>query len=161
MSHANLAKRGTLLIESGTYHRPDLRHFHVVCTDPDEDGRQLIVSISTINGGQHYDNACVLESHEHKFIKHPSFVKYAYAKITYRSQLLKKLANKKAKPYPPDLNNQTFQKVLNGIDTSEYIEPKARAYYHSRKQAVDAARAKVMSRKTTAASQKTVSENRV
>ncbi len=126
----NLVKRGTLLIKSGTYHRSDLRHFNIVCTDPDEKDRQLIVSISSIKDGQEYDPACVLDDHEHRFIRHPSFVKYEFAKIAYRRQLLRKLDNKTALPYPPSLTEEVFKKVLKGIDVSEFVEPRFRDHYH-------------------------------
>lgn len=124
------------MIDSGTYHRPDLEHFHIICTDPDEDDRQLIVSISSIVDGEIYDAACVLDYYEHKFIKHPSFVKYDFAKIAYRKHLLRKLAIGAARPYPPDVDNEVFQKVLEGIDVSDHVEPAVHRYYHKRKNTV-------------------------
>ena len=79
-----MQKEGTVLIPSGPSHDPGRMHLHVVCTDPDNDGCQLIVSICTkINSL--CDPSCTLQPHEHPFLTKESYVLYRNAEIVQQS----------------------------------------------------------------------------
>jgi hypothetical protein len=40
-------EKAALLVPSGTYHEPDKKHLHIICSDPDAKGLVVIVGIST------------------------------------------------------------------------------------------------------------------
>jgi len=51
-------------------------HLHIVCTNPDGNGNQVIVPVCSAVKDQ-TDETCMLLPHEHDFIVRPSFVLYA------------------------------------------------------------------------------------
>ena len=71
-----VCKAGTILVPSGTYHNPYQKHLHIVCTDPDDQGRVVLVSVTTwIN--DLCDGTCILLEHEHPWLWKPkSYVNY-------------------------------------------------------------------------------------
>jgi hypothetical protein len=54
-------------------------HLHIVITEPDDDGRVVLVSVTTRRAKS--DTMVCLDAGEHEFITHPSVVTYAYSKI--------------------------------------------------------------------------------
>lgn len=120
-------KRGTLLIPSGPSHDPDRLHLHIICTDPDADGKQLIVSMCT-KANAPFDDTCILQKHEHTFLKHESYVLYRKAKIILQSALVNGV---NAKLFVPkdDVNGQAFLKITNGICASPQTAKKIKSYF--------------------------------
>lgn len=121
-----IAKKGTLLIVSGPKHDPDRKHLHVICTDPDKDGNVLIVGICSVTKAP-YDTTCVLQPHEHEFLKHDSYVLYANATLVSVDNLHRGIeAN--AIVVHQDMNGQTFLRVRNGVCRSKHTPRKIKKY---------------------------------
>ena len=122
-----LNKKGTVLIPSGPSHDPDRMHLHVILTDPDSDGCQLIVSIcSKINNI--CDPTCTLQSHEYSFLKSESYVFYRKAEIVKQSALENGVAAKLL-IQKDDINGQTFLRIAKGICTSIQTPKKIKRYF--------------------------------
>jgi hypothetical protein len=69
------SKRGTLLVLSGTHVDPDKHHLFVICTDECDNGNFLIAPLCTWTNS-YCDPTCILQPHEHQFIKQKSYVLY-------------------------------------------------------------------------------------
>lgn len=122
-----LQKKGTVLIPSGPSHDPNRKHLHVICTDPDDHGCQLIVSICTkIN--DLCDPACTLQAHEHDFLTRESYVLYRKATIVEQSALANGVA---ASIFVPreDMNGQTFLRISKGICASIHTPRRIKKYF--------------------------------
>jgi hypothetical protein len=121
-----IAKKGTLLIVSGPNHDPERKHLHVICNDPDGDGNVALVSVCSVTGTNH-DTTCILQQHEHAFLKHESFVLYARAKIVSENSLANGVAQKLMVIHD-DMNGQTFLRVFNGVCRSPQTPRKVKKY---------------------------------
>jgi hypothetical protein len=121
------AKRGTILIPSGPPEDPERLHLFVVCSDPCENGNQVVVSISTrINSL--CDPTCVLQSHEHDFLKKESFVLYRKARVEAHTTLDAGISKGVFKPHQ-DMNGQTFLRITKGICASPQTPRKVKTYF--------------------------------
>ena len=123
----NLFRRGTLLIPSGPMHDPDRMHLHIICSDPDHEGLQLVVPCCSIKD-RPYDPTCTLGVHEHAWITRPSFINYGHSEIIAQARLVDGVARQKFHP-KADMNLQTFLRVTNGIPRSKRTPPEVKAYY--------------------------------
>lgn len=61
------------------------RHLNIIITNPDEENNFLVVPVTTWRekDGKPYkrqDTSCILESGSHPFIKHKSWIFYAYSR---------------------------------------------------------------------------------
>ncbi len=121
-----IAKKGTLLIVSGPKHDPERKHLHVICNDPDDDGNVALISVCSVTGTNH-DTTCILQKHEHAFLKHESFVLYARAKIVSESSL-RKGVEAKLMVMHDDMNGQAFLRVLKGVCRSSQTPRKVKRY---------------------------------
>ncbi|GGE11194.1 hypothetical protein GCM10011390_32790 [Aureimonas endophytica] len=121
-----IAKKGTLLIVSGPRHDPDRKHLHVICNDPDAEGRVLIVGICSVTAAPH-DETCILAAHEHDFLRHPSYVLYARAEIVLAAALANGIGQGVIAIHSA-MNGQTFLKVAKGLCRSPQTPRKIKAY---------------------------------
>lgn len=121
-----IAKKGTLLIVSGPKHDLERKHLHVICNDPDGDGNVALVSVCSVTGTNH-DTTCVLQEHEHAFLKHESFVLYARAKIVSTSSLTNGITAKLMIMHD-DMNGQAFLRVFKGVCRSPQTPRKIKKY---------------------------------
>ena len=115
---------GTLLIPSGPAHNLDLKHLHVVCTDPDANGNQIIVSITTWRNEQ-CDDTCIMDAYMHPFLTHKSYVLYSRARIEASSVLEKGLAQNVFEARQA-MNRQAFFRIRNGICRSPFTPRKVK-----------------------------------
>lgn len=122
-----VAAAGTLLIPSGPLEDQNRRHLHVVCTDPCAAGNQIIVSITTWTNDL-CDDACILEAHEHEFLRHKSYVLYRKARIEAASTLDNGVAQGLFMTRAP-MNGQTFLRIKNGICRSKQTPRKVKKYF--------------------------------
>jgi hypothetical protein len=60
-------------------------HLHIVISEPDPEGRVVLVSVTTRRPKS--DSMVCLESGDHDFIDHSSVISYSYAKILSLDQL--------------------------------------------------------------------------
>lgn len=121
-----IAKKGTLLIVSGPKNDPERKHLHVICNDPVSDGNVLIVGICSVTAATH-DTTCILQSHDHDFLKHNSYVLYAKASIVTENCLNNGI-EAKVMAVHSDMNGQAFLRVKNGICRSPHTPRKVKKY---------------------------------
>jgi len=125
-----IAKKGTLLIISGPKHDPDRKHLHIICNDPDADGNVAIVGVCSIDTSvavAYHDATCVLQKHEHDFIKHDSYVLYARASIVTAAALEAGVKSKVMVTHD-DMNGQTFLRITKGVCRSPHTPRKVKNY---------------------------------
>jgi len=120
------ARKGTILIPSGPSHDPNRKHLFVVCTEPCENESQLIVPVSTVTNSL-CDQTCIIQAHEHGFLRHESFAFYRKSRVEPREALLTGVQNKLFVPHD-DMNAQTFLRVFNGICRSPETPRKIKIY---------------------------------
>lgn len=115
-----------MLIPSGPSHDLARKHLFVVCTDPDTDGLQALVSVSTrIN--DLCDSTCLLQPHEHPFLSAVSFVFYRRARIEANQTLVLGVERGVLVPRE-DMNSQTFLRIVRGFCRSPQTPPKIKTY---------------------------------
>lgn len=123
----DLTKKCTVLVPSGPSHNPDGLHLFVVCNDPCEHDRHLIVPISTFTNAL-CDQTCLLEAHEHPFLRHRSYILYRKAQIEDRKTLLAgiELGHLIQREV---LNSQSFLRVVNGVCRSPQTPRRIKNYF--------------------------------
>lgn len=122
-----IARAGTLLIPSGPDNDPGRRHLHVVCTDPDAAKTQLIVSITSWTNNL-CDGTCILQPHEHPWLRHQSYVFYRKARIELATTLENGLRLGIFEQLA-DMNGQTFLRIRNGVCASPQTPRKIKRYF--------------------------------
>lgn len=121
-----LPLRSTAFVKSGTYHRPDLEHLHVVCTAPDPQGAQVLAPICKLTNSS-CDPACRLERREHPFLTKPSYIMYNKALLLSQEEIVEKFKAGELTP-DEDMNGQTFLRVVGGLCKSEHTPRKLKRY---------------------------------
>jgi hypothetical protein len=122
-----VARAGTLLIPSGPAQDPSRRHLHVVCNDPCIDGNQVIVPITTWTNDL-CDATCILQAHEHEWLRHRSYVFYRKARIEAAATLDNGVRRGIFEPRG-EMNGQTFLRIRNGICQSIQTPRKIKHYF--------------------------------
>lgn len=121
-----VSRKGTILIPSGPTADPDRKHLFVVCTDPCENNQQVLVPISSVRS-RLCDQTCLLQPHEHPFLRRESFVFYRQTRIEAHQVLLDGVAQSLFEPRD-DMNGQTFLRVFNGICRSSQTPRRVKRY---------------------------------
>lgn len=127
-------KKGTLLSSFGTENDLERKHLFVLLTDPIDDddfgkNQVLIVSLSSSRPNiPYYDPACVLQTGEHPFIKHESFVFYRKARIEDANKLLQGVKNGDFLP-KDKMAQKVFDRITQGLYQTEYLSPKYLRFY--------------------------------
>jgi hypothetical protein len=119
-------RAGTLLIPSGTTNDPNRRHLHVICNDTDEAGLNLIVSVTSYTSTL-CDSTCILEPHEHVWLRHRSYIFYRKAQLVAADALSRGL-DERLIVRQADMNMQTFLRVRNGLCLSIQTPRRIKVY---------------------------------
>lgn len=119
-------RRGTILIPSGPSHDPGRVHLFVVCSDPCEQQKVVLVPFATYTNDL-CDQTCLVFAGEHPFVRHKSYVLYRNARIVGCEEISRGIANGALRVHD-DLNGQTFLKVKNGLCRSLYTPRKIKNY---------------------------------
>ena len=110
---------------SGTYHNPDQKHLHIVCTDPDDQGRVVLVPVTTWTNDL-CDGTCILLEHEHPWLWKPkSYILYRKVDFFEVAALERGLANGALEEQEP-CNGQVFLRVRNGLCNSPHTPRKVK-----------------------------------
>lgn len=110
---------------SGTYHNPDQKHLHIVCTDPDDQGRVVLLPVTTWTNDL-CDGTCILLKHEHPWLWKPkSYILYRKADFFEVAALERGLANGALEEQDP-CNGQVFLRVRNGLCNSPHTPRKVK-----------------------------------
>lgn len=123
----SITRAGTILMPSGPSHDSGRLHLFIVCTDVDIGGRTLLVPVTTWTNDL-CDGTCRLNSHDHTFITHASYVFYRKSRIEFANSLLAGVQKGVLKRHDP-CNGQTFLRVRNGICLSPHTPRKIKNYY--------------------------------
>lgn len=124
--------RSTILIPSGPSHDPNRMHLHILLNDPVfvespiiynniiSSPTQLIqmVSISSYNPEQPCDPTCILDPGEHEFVKHKSFVCYAYTRVV-AAQAIQLSLDEKTFVLKERVTEDVFARVHAGVGISD------------------------------------------
>lgn len=121
-------RKGTLLALSGK-----VDHLHVICNDPVHyaiDGCDcvLAVNISSVRSGVPFDSTCILKVGDHRFVHHDSYVVYEKAVIWKVGNIDRYIEAGSIKPYPEDMPDEVFKRILQGFDISDEVEPRAQRF---------------------------------
>ena len=124
------AQGKTLLIPSGTQIDPNKRHLFVILTDVCAEGQHLLVSLSRIREGVHFDPACVFEPGEHRFVRDRSFAAYRLARIEPAEKLIRHV---EAWDFTPkdDMPVPLVDRMRAGIEASDFIARRVLMYYQA------------------------------
>lgn len=120
-------RAGTLLIPSGPAIDPGRRHLHVICTDTDEQGMNLLVSVTSWTN-ELCDPTCRLAAHEHPWLIHASYVLYRKAELREAVKLDAGIRQGLFTLEAP-MNGQAFLRVRNGICTSPHTPRRIKRYF--------------------------------
>jgi hypothetical protein len=124
------ARAKTLLIPSGTERDPNKKHLFVILTDACRDGQHLLVSLSRVKEGVHYDTACVFEPGEHAFVRERSFAAYRLARIESAQHLIRCVDSWYFTP-KEDMPLPLLQRMCDGLERSEFIAQRIVTYYRN------------------------------
>jgi len=122
------AKGKTLLIPSGTEQDPHKRHLFVILTNRCALDSHLLVSLSRVKEGVHFDDACLFEVGEHPFVREQSFAAYRLARIVRAATLIGSVDGDYFTS-KEDMSAALVERMCAGIERSEFIAPKFVAYY--------------------------------
>lgn len=111
-------RRGTLLVPSGK------DHLHIVCSDPVYHPIKgcdcvLIVNITSVPKISYFDNSCILDIGDHKFIRHKSYAYYELAVRWKVPVLTNKVISKEYVPHD-DLTDSVMIRVMQGFSNSKH-----------------------------------------
>jgi hypothetical protein len=122
-------KKGTLLIPSGPSVDAARMHLFVICSDTCGHGKQVLVPIASWLNDL-CDDTCILQPHEHRFLKQKSYMLYRYARVAVSRELVTGVSEGVLVPRE-DMNGQTFQRIKNGISASDRTPRKVKKYWKS------------------------------
>jgi len=118
----------TLLIPSGTPKNQDQFHLHIILTDACKDNRRLLVNITTVYSGAHYDRTCVIEPGEHDFVIDPSYVVYRRAKTSHMKHLTICVDGWVFRPHDP-VSSELFNRICGGVEASSFTPRDMKGYF--------------------------------
>lgn len=123
---STLYKRRTILIPSGPSHDPERLHLCIICSDPCSKKMISVVPISTYTNDK-CDQTCIINTNDHKFVRHKSYVLYRNARIIGCNEVLRGINEGKFTTHD-NMNAQTFLRISNGMCRSEYTPRKVKIY---------------------------------
>lgn len=97
-----------------------------MCCDPNENGDVVIVGIATYTNAL-CDQTCILQSHEHRWLTHDSYVLYRNAEIISAAALQRRIDNGEVLERV-DMNAQAFLRVRNGVCASPHTKRKIKRF---------------------------------
>lgn len=123
-------KKGTILMP--TY---PSEHLHFICSDSVFYPRSakecvLIVNISSIVDGLHYDQTCLLNVGDHPFISHASYIFYKKAVIFGTNEISQGVAQGDFSIHAP-CSDDIFNRILDGFGNSDEVSGKIRKFYET------------------------------
>ncbi|MBL4557163.1 MAG: hypothetical protein JKP98_08660 [Rhodobacteraceae bacterium] len=119
-------EKAALLVPSGTYHEPDKKHLHIICSDPDAKGLVVIVGISTYTNDL-CDQTCVLQAHEHPWLRHQSFCSLSESGNRFGRALQARIQSGEVLECD-EVNAQTFLRIKKGLCKSPQTKRKVKRY---------------------------------
>lgn len=121
-------KRGSILLLSGSK-----EHIYFICNNPVFYPRLtkdcfLAVNLTSIGSGFEIDSACILNTGDHPFVKHPSYIFYQRAQIFGVDTVTRQVISGDIRTHQP-CDGEIFLRILNGFSVSPYTKPIIKSYY--------------------------------
>ncbi len=121
-------KGAALLVPSGPAHDRDRRHLHIIVSNPcDVDGHRCAVwvSVCSLRDDTHDDRSCILEPDDHPFLKHRSFVYYAFAAAVPVDRILAQVKSREIVSVEP-VTADVLGRIIDGLMHSPHVKPRLR-----------------------------------
>lgn len=123
----------TILVPSGPDHDPDRKHLFVILTAPCGDANNVLsvawVSLRSVDPRvPYFDRTCVLNVGDHPFIKHPTWVDYAKARIDPVAAIDRGIRDGKLIPHDP-MSPEVFVRIAQGLCLSDETPSGVKAFY--------------------------------
>jgi hypothetical protein len=97
-------------------------HLKIVISDPSKDPNNLlIVNVTTYREGKFHDPSCFLNSGDHPFIKHESYVAYQYAKTRSNRDLDRLHSSGSIILEDEQISDSVLERIHLGAASSEFI----------------------------------------
>lgn len=123
-------RKGTLLIPCGSASKLDAKHLFVILTDKCSNSRHLLVNFATVPNSIEYDDTCIVEPGEHKFIQHRSYVYYRMARIEAADKLMRMVDSWYYKRQD-DVSEELSTRMLQGMSESDFVPQHITQYCQS------------------------------
>lgn len=124
--------RLTVLVPSGPEGDPNRKHLFVVLTAPYCEAGGVpsvaMVSFRSVNPALPYDQTCLLDKGDHRFIKHPTWVDYGKARIEAAAAFERGVKSGALVQHDP-LSEDVFRRVTAGLCTSPMTPRKVSDFY--------------------------------
>jgi hypothetical protein len=104
------------------------RHLRFVISDPDVDGKVLIVHMTSYHDNGREDTSCILNPGDHECIRSKSFIRYDRAFEIEMITLLIEKTNGSI-TMEPDLNGSILKRIQDGARGSASLRRKFRKYF--------------------------------
>lgn len=119
-------ERAALLVPSGPSHNPNLKHLHIVCCNPNENGDVVIVGITTYTNTL-CDQTCILQPNDHTWLTRESYVLYRNAEVVSGTALQARIDDGEVLERD-EMNAQAFLRVRNGVCNSPHTKRKVKRF---------------------------------
>ena len=86
-----------------------------------------MVCVQSIVAGQMHDDSCVLQPGDHRFIQHPSFIRYDRCRKEPIAKLQKAVNDGVISPHDP-MPPEIYDRICEGLRTSIHAPPWARTW---------------------------------
>lgn len=124
-------RRATLLVPSGPLRDRERKHLFILLTDPQPPDKSiLLVGVASFTQGLPHDPTCLLYSADHPFIRHTSYVNYAYTRIEPADALIRGVEKGSFDPQG-SLDETVFARVCKGLMESRHVTLKIRTFYEN------------------------------
>ena len=104
------------------------RHLRFVLSDPDVDGKVLIVHMTTYHDNGREDTSCILNPGDHECIRGKSYIRYDKA---FEKEMISLLIEKTngSITMEPDLHASVLRRIQDGARKSTAFQRKLKKYF--------------------------------
>jgi hypothetical protein len=114
-----VVKRATMLVPSGP-----TDHLFILLTDPRGKEKEVLMAcIRSVSPPLPFDASCVLDSGDHPFVKHKSWVDYSHLRIETAERIEKAVTSGLFKP-KAICSTQVHAYICRGLEKSPHTAPK-------------------------------------
>ena len=99
-------------------------HLFAILNDPCGEGKCAMVMVTTIYGNKRHDPSCILNSGDHPFIRHPSYLLYRSADIRDAWRISNFLVTKyyhKKEPFSEEVLTKIIEGLYQSDETKRYV----------------------------------------
>jgi hypothetical protein len=120
-----------ILIETNLYEdgSPKAHLFVVILETHKNNDKTIIIPLCTIRANRYYDDTVVILPGEHDFVTDPTFADYYEARIVTEEQLDEMIQNGIARIRRPDLSEDLYNRIRDGIRRTDNIHPFIESHY--------------------------------